>query len=81
MSVAVMDMRNWHINPCAKGTQHCWMLLVASVCTPCCLLLHAVGSCCAKFVSYFYRILNNENFKMEGEQTNLVTHLTITVQY
>ena len=29
---------------------------------------------------YFYRILNNENFKMEVEQTNFVTHLVITVQ-
>ena len=25
---------------------------------------------------YFYCIWNNENFKMEGEQTNFVTHLT-----
>ena len=30
---------------------------------------------------YFYRILNNENFKMEVEQTNFVTHLIITVQF
>jgi len=29
---------------------------------------------------YFYRILNNENIKMEFEQTNFVTHLLITVQ-
>ena len=29
---------------------------------------------------YFYRILNNENFKMEFEQTIFVTHLIITVQ-
>ena len=29
---------------------------------------------------YFYCILNNENFKMEVEQTNFVTHLIITVQ-
>ena len=29
---------------------------------------------------YFYLILNNENFKMEVEQTNFVTHLIITVQ-
>ena len=29
---------------------------------------------------YFYQILNNENFKMEVEQTNFVTHLIITVQ-
>ena len=29
---------------------------------------------------YFYRILNNENFKMEFEQTNFVTHVIITVQ-
>ena len=29
---------------------------------------------------YFYRILNNENFKMEVELTNFVTHLIITVQ-
>ena len=27
--------------------QHCWMLHVASICTPCCM--HVVGSCCAKF--------------------------------
>ena len=29
---------------------------------------------------YFYRILNNENVKMEFEQMNFVTHLIITVQ-
>ena len=29
--------------------------------------------------SYFYRILNNENFKMEFEQRIFVTHLIITV--
>ena len=29
---------------------------------------------------YSYRILSNENFKMEVEQTNFVTHLIITVQ-
>ena len=30
---------------------------------------------------YFYRILNNENFKMEVEQMNIMTHLIIiTVQ-
>ena len=27
---------------------------------------------------YFYRILNNENFKMKVEQMNFVTHLIIT---
>ena len=34
--------------PC-KGTQHCWMLHLASVCTPCCMLLDVVACCCAKF--------------------------------
>ena len=29
---------------------------------------------------YFYRILNNESIKMEFEQTNFVTHLSIKVQ-
>ena len=29
---------------------------------------------------YFYRILNNENFKMEVEQMIFVTHLIITEQ-
>ena len=29
---------------------------------------------------YFYHILNNENFEMEVEQTNFVTHLIITVR-
>ena len=30
---------------------------------------------------YFYRIVDNENFKMEVEQMNLVTHLIFTVHY
>ena len=29
---------------------------------------------------YFYRILDNENFKMEVEETIFVTQLIITVQ-
>ena len=29
----------------------------------------------------FHRILNNENFKMEVEQTNFVTHLIIQYNY
>ena len=29
---------------------------------------------------YFYRILNDENFKMEVEKTNFVTHLIIAEQ-
>ena len=29
---------------------------------------------------YVYRVLNNENFKMEVELTNFVTHLIITVR-
>ena len=33
----------------ANNFQHCWMLHVASVFTPCCMLLCVVGSCCAKF--------------------------------
>ena len=28
----------------------------------------------------FYRILNNENFKMKVEQTNFVIHLIITIE-
>ena len=30
---------------------------------------------------YFYRILNNENFKMEVEQMNFVTQLMIIIDY
>ena len=32
-----------------KRTQHCWMLPVASVCTPCCMMLYVFGTCCANF--------------------------------
>ena len=32
-----------------NNSQHCWTLHVVSVCTPCCMLLRLVGSCCAKF--------------------------------
>ena len=31
-----------------NNSQHCWMLYVASVCTPCCMLLDVVACCCAK---------------------------------
>ena len=33
----------------ANNSQHCWMLHVASVCTPCYMLLDVVACCCAKF--------------------------------
>ena len=33
----------------ANNSQHCWMLHVASACTPCCMLLDVVACCCAKF--------------------------------
>ena len=33
----------------ANNSQHCWMLHVASVCTPCRMLLDVVACCCAKF--------------------------------
>ena len=33
----------------ANNSQHCWMLHVASVCTPCCMLLDVVACCCTKF--------------------------------
>ena len=33
----------------ANNSQHCWMLHVASVCIPCCMLLRVFGSCCSKF--------------------------------
>ena len=33
----------------ANNPKLCWMLRVAPVCTPCCMLLRVVGSCCAKF--------------------------------
>ena len=32
-----------------NNSQHCWMSRVASVCTPCCMLLDVVAYCCAKF--------------------------------
>ena len=40
-----------------KRTQHCWpttpkiagFYILRPFCTPCCMLLHAVRSCCAKF--------------------------------
>ena len=33
----------------ANNPKLCWILRVAPVCTPCCMLLRVVGSCCAKF--------------------------------
>ena len=32
----------------ANNSQKFWMLHVASVCAPCCMLLGVVGSCCAQ---------------------------------
>ena len=33
----------------STNSQHCLMLHVASVCTPCCMFLDVVACCCAKF--------------------------------
>ena len=33
----------WGFKAPCKRTQHCWMLHVASVCTPCCMLLNVVA--------------------------------------
>ena len=33
----------------ADNSQHCWMLHVGSLCTPCCIFLDVVVFCCAKF--------------------------------
>ena len=33
----------------ANNSQHCWVLHVASVCTPCCMLFDVVVCCCEKF--------------------------------
>ena len=33
----------------ANNSQHCWMLHIASVCTPCFMLLDVAACCCAKF--------------------------------
>ena len=32
-----------------NNSQHCWMLHVSSVFTPCCMLLNVVACCCARF--------------------------------
>ena len=42
--------------------------------------IHSLKFCNIWQNFYFYRILNNENFKMEVEQMNFVAHLIITVQ-
>ena len=44
------------------------------------LKIYTLKFCDIKHKFYFYRILNNENFKMEGEKTKFVTHLIVTVQ-
>ena len=44
------------------------------------LKIYSLKFCDIRQIFYFYRILNNENFKMEVEQTNFVTHLIIKVQ-
>ena len=44
------------------------------------LKIYSLKFCDIRQNVYFYRILDNENFKMEVEQTNFVTLLIITVQ-
>ena len=43
------------------------------------LKIYSLKFCDIWQIFYFYRILINESFKMEVEQTNFVTHLIITV--
>ena len=44
VAVPVVDAKG----PC-KRSQHCWAQHVASVCTPCCVLLRFVATCWMKF--------------------------------
>ena len=46
----------------ASNSQLCWMLHVASFCTPCCMLLPVFACCCAKFETsqtFFVGTLSN----------------------
>ena len=61
-------------DPC-KRTQHCWMLHVASICTPCCMLLDVVACCCAEFETSqtFQPTTPNISF-VPWSQRTLITH-------
>ena len=41
------------------------------------LKIYSLKFCDVSQNIYFYRLLNDENFKIEVEQTNFVTHLII----
>ena len=56
----------------ANNSQHCWMLHVESVCTPCCMLLSVVGSCCAKF---------DTGQKFSHVQTDVTTPIIVAQQF
>ena len=47
---SVSTRLNQYLTKCSKGpckrTQNCWMLHVASVCTPCCILLRVAACSC-----------------------------------
>ena len=43
------------------------------------LKIYSLKFCDIRQNVYFYRILDNESFKMEVEQTNFMTHLIITI--
>ena len=57
--------------PAKKAMVHRWLFLK----------IYSLKFCDIWKNFYFYRILDNENFKMEAEQTNFVTHLVITMQF
>ena len=64
-----------------RNARHLFLIILISVCVS----FNSLKIYSLKFSDiwqkfYFYRILNNENFKTEVEQTNFVTHLIITVQ-
>ena len=43
------------------------------------LKIYSLKFCDIRQNVYFHRILDNESFKMEVEQTNFMTHLIITI--
>ena len=47
--IAVKQHNSMKLQKELQSLQHCWMLHVTSVCTPCCVLLPVVESGCAKF--------------------------------
>ena len=73
--------RQFKYKALCKRRQHCWMLHVASVCTPCCILLRVGGSCRIRFNTTTKTGKRTQQRQFKDRQLNSMTFQALKMKF